>query len=71
MNILQILTFCFGSSKDLSHCDGSFDYPHYMLWLRNKIFLITCFNKRAVHLRQQQYLKRSQVIYEWIQKTNT
>ena len=26
----------FGSSKEPSHCDGSFEYPKYMFWMRNK-----------------------------------
>ena len=27
---------CFGYSKELSHRDGSFDYPQHMVWLRKK-----------------------------------
>ena len=27
---------CFGCSKDLSHGDGSFEYPQHMFWFRNK-----------------------------------
>ena len=27
---------CFGCSKELSHCDGSFECPQHMFWLRNK-----------------------------------
>ena len=27
---------CFGCSKELSHWDGSFEYPQHMFWLRNK-----------------------------------
>ena len=27
---------CFGSSKELFHWDGSFEYPQYMFWMRNK-----------------------------------
>ena len=27
---------CFGCSKELSHRDGSFEYPQYMFWWRNK-----------------------------------
>ena len=27
---------CFGCLKELSHCDGSFEYPQCMFWLRNK-----------------------------------
>ena len=27
---------CFGCSKELSHWDGSFEYPEHMFWLRNK-----------------------------------
>ena len=26
----------FGSSKEPSHRDGSFEYPQHMFWLRNK-----------------------------------
>ena len=27
---------CFGGPKELSHGDGSFEYPQHMFWLRNK-----------------------------------
>ena len=27
---------CFGCSKELSHRDGSFEYPQDMFWFRNK-----------------------------------
>ena len=27
---------CFGCSKEPSHQDGSFEYPHNILWLKNK-----------------------------------
>ena len=27
---------CFGCSKELSHRDGSFEYPQHMFWMRNK-----------------------------------
>ena len=27
---------CFGCSKELSHQDGSFEYPQHMFWFRNK-----------------------------------
>ena len=27
---------CFGCIKELSHSDGSFEYPQHMFWLRNK-----------------------------------
>ena len=27
---------CFGCSKEPSHLDGSFEYPQYTFWLRNK-----------------------------------
>ena len=27
---------CFGCSKEVSHRDGSFEYPQHMFWLRNK-----------------------------------
>ena len=30
------LNMCFGCSKGPSHCDGSFEYPHHMFWMRNK-----------------------------------
>ena len=30
------LNMCFGCSKELSHRDGSFEYPQHMFWLRNK-----------------------------------
>ena len=30
------LNMCFGCSKEASHLDGSFEYPQYMFWLRNK-----------------------------------
>ena len=30
------LNICFGCSKELSHQDGSFEYPQHMFWLRNK-----------------------------------
>ena len=30
------LNMCFGCSKELSHWDGSFEYPRYMFWLRIK-----------------------------------
>ena len=30
------LNMCFGCSKELSHWDGSFEYPQHMFWLRNK-----------------------------------
>ena len=29
------LNTCFGSSKEPSHGDGSFEYPEHMFWLRN------------------------------------
>ena len=32
---------CFGCSKELSHRDGSFEYPQHMLWLRNKKILFS------------------------------
>ena len=25
-------------SKEPSHCDASFDYPHHMVWFRNEKF---------------------------------
>ena len=27
---------CFGCSKEPSHCDGSFEYPQHVFWMRNK-----------------------------------
>ena len=27
---------CFGCSKELSHQEGSFEFPQHMFWLRNK-----------------------------------
>ena len=30
------LNMCFGCSKELSHQDGSFEYPQHTFWLRNK-----------------------------------
>ena len=37
-NIFLLISFniYFGSSKELSHWDGSFEYPQHMFWLRNK-----------------------------------
>ena len=31
-----IISICFGCLKELSHSDGSFEYPQQMYWLRNK-----------------------------------
>ena len=38
VNIFVPINFniCFGWSKELSHLDGSFEYPQHMFWLRNK-----------------------------------
>ena len=38
MNIFLSIGFniCFGYSKELSHLDGSFEYPLHMFWLRDK-----------------------------------
>ena len=37
INFLSVsLNMCFGCSKELSHRDGSFEYPQHMFWLRNK-----------------------------------
>ena len=33
---LLVLTYAFGSSKEPSHLDGSFEYPQHMFWMRNK-----------------------------------
>ena len=44
MNYLLSISFniCFVCSKELSHLDGSFEYPQHMFWLRNqKIIFIT------------------------------
>ena len=30
------LNICFGCSKELSHCEGSFEYPKRMHWLRKR-----------------------------------
>ena len=30
------LNICFGCSKEPSYCDGSYEYPQHMFWLRNK-----------------------------------
>ena len=30
------LNICYGCYKDLSHWDGSFEYPQHTFWLRNK-----------------------------------
>ena len=30
------VSICFGCSNELSHCDGSFEYPQHMFWLKNK-----------------------------------
>ena len=38
-----ILSICFGWSKELSHWDGSFEYPQHMFWLRNKKKYIFCY----------------------------
>ena len=31
------ITFVMGAPKDSSHCDGSFEYPQHMFWLKSKI----------------------------------
>ena len=31
-----ILNMCFGCSKELSHWDGSLEYPQHIFWLKNK-----------------------------------
>ena len=38
VNIFLSINFnkCFGYSKELSHWDGSFEYPQHMFWLRTK-----------------------------------
>ena len=30
------LNICFGCSKEWSQCDGAFEYPQHMFWLKNK-----------------------------------
>ena len=37
-----IFSICFGCSKEPPHCDGCFEYPQHMSWLKNKtvIFLL-------------------------------
>ena len=42
-----VFSICFGCSKELSHSDGSFEYPQHMFWLRNKkmIFCYTLLTK--------------------------
>ena len=45
-----------GCSKEPSHCDGSFEYPQHMFWLRNKkislqfmpSFIEACFDERLI-----------------------
>ena len=48
VNIFLPISFniCFWSSKEMSHGDGSFEYPQHMFWLRNKkiIFLVGTLN---------------------------
>ena len=29
------LNICYGCSKEPSRCNGSFEYPQHMFWLRN------------------------------------
>ena len=42
------LNICVGCSKEPSHLDGSFEYPQYTFWLRNKIF---CFNYERYYIQ--------------------
>ena len=46
------LNICLGCSKELSHRDGSFEYPQHMFWMGNKKnnFLI-----RTLIMRQLMY----------------
>ena len=39
------LNICFGCSEEPSHCDGSFEYPQHMFWLRNKKINFLCSDK--------------------------
>ena len=41
MSLSIILNMCFGCSKELSHRDGSFEYPQHMFWLRNKTLIFS------------------------------
>ena len=40
IKIILLISFtfniCFGYSKEMSHGDGSFEYPKHMFWLRNE-----------------------------------
>ena len=38
VNIFLPISFniCFGCSKEPSQCDGSFEYPQHMFWLRKR-----------------------------------
>ena len=38
VNIFLPINFniCFGCLKELSHLNGSFEYPQHMFWMRNK-----------------------------------
>ena len=57
-NIFLHVSFniCFGFSKEQPHCDGSFEYPQHMFWLRNKkiIFLKHTLNLSTA-LRQVEF----------------
>ena len=37
------LNMCFGWTKELFHWDGSFEFPQYMFWMRNKENNFHCF----------------------------
>ena len=34
INLPIIFKICFGYSKELSHCNGSFENPQHMFWLK-------------------------------------
>ena len=44
---------CFGCSKEQSHWDGSFEYPHHMFWLWN---MKVVFNNALIPRYDEQYV---------------
>ena len=60
--LTHTFTICFVCSKEPSHCDGSFEYPQHMFWLRNKkiIFLSHTLNYGLVTnlLQKRDIVKR-------------
>ena len=47
-----IFSICFGCSKELSHPDGSFEYPQLRLWLKiRKLFFIYALLKAWLSLK--------------------